>query len=181
MEPTAPTEGAPEDQRIRRLLEGGGMVVSRGPSGEVDHIGAYNGLRNPEGAEELGDLLADRLRPHEPAGVVIWQEPQAILLAYVVSRRLGVSAVRTYDADGLVAFDGSFPPGDRIILVADVFRTAETVRAMAALVEQQGKTVVAAGSLSSLPGAASDELTAMEIIHVSLEGPLELTGGDRHV
>lgn len=158
------------DAPVRELLEAGGADLTATPNS------AYNALLDPEGAETLSGLLADALAEYQPDGVVIWQDPHDVVLAYAVARRLGVSAVRTYDADGLVGFDGRFPEGDRVVLVASTFRAPEVVRAMCALVRQQGKTVVAAASLVGPAAAVVEELSDQGVPHVSLVQPSDAEG-----
>jgi hypothetical protein len=162
-----PSAATPADPRVPDLLRAGGLTVP--PTGSDATVsGAYNGLLDPEGAETLSGLLADALAEHEHDGVVIWQEPHDVVLGYAVARRLGVSAVRAYDADGLVGFDGPFPAGARMVIVAGSFRAPEVVRALCALVQQQGKTVVAAASLVGPAATVVDELRDQGVAHVTL-------------
>lgn len=172
MEPT--DTDRPAVSRVRDLVEAGGVSLSPTAS-DATTTGAYNGLLDPEGAETLSGMLADELAPHAPDGVLIWQDPHDVVLAYAVARRLGVKAVRAYDADGLVAFDGRFPEADRVALVGSTFHAPEVVRAMCALVRQQRKSVVAAASLVGPSAAVVDELRDQGVAHVTL---VDLTDAD---
>lgn len=157
---------------VIELLRRGGLVV---PEPGVDAssdpfwvLPAYNGLQDPEGSEQLGHDLARELSEFEPTRLLIWQDSADIVLGYVVARTLGIPAIRSYDLDGLVAFDGTFDDGGRLVLVADAFRRAEPVRAMCALARQQSHEVVAAGALVSIEGPGSDELELQGVPAVSL-------------
>lgn len=157
---------------VIELLRRGGLVFpERGVESSSDPfwlLPAYNGLHDPEGAEQLGHGLAQALREFHPTRLLIWQEPADIVLGYIVARKLGIPAIRSYDLDGLVAVDGTFGDGGRLVLVADAFREAEPVRAMCALARQQGHEVVAVGALVSIDGPGSDELKVQGVPAVSL-------------
>lgn len=174
MERSTPPRSGGSD--LREILRVGGLTLP--PAGSDEPItGTYNGLLDPPGAEVLGSLLADVLAEHDPGGVLIWQDPHDLVLGYLVSRRLGVSGVRTYDADGLVGFDGPFPPGERMVLVSGAFRTPEAVRAMCALVRQQSRTVVAAASLVAPPTVVTEEFESQDVPHLVLTDATDDTDG----
>lgn len=167
METTKPQQ----TEDLVALLRDGGLIVDEpgDPSrGEPPIITRYRGLLDPKGSESLGTRLAQELRGSEPTSILIWQSPGDIVLAYIVSKELGIRAIRSYDLNGLVEFDGSFGGVGPVALVADAFREAEPVRAMCALAEQQGQQVVAAAALVSVEGPGNDELRERGVPLVSL-------------
>lgn len=115
----------------------------------------YTALTDPQGAERLGAELARRCEAHRPSCLLIWQGPHDLVLAHIVARTLGTPIVRAHNSEGLVEIDGTFPKdGGRVLLVGDVFISAEVVRALCATAQQQGQKVVAAASLRE-PGASA--------------------------
>ena len=102
----------------------------------------YSGLADPYGAEELGKELANRIRGLEPGAIVIWEEPEDVVLGHVVGRELGLPVVRAFDADGLVGHSAGLPDGPRVVLVTDAVRDGRVVRAAQALAAQQGGALV---------------------------------------
>lgn len=131
----------------------------------------YNGLADPVGADTLGRTLAERARHLGVDTVLIWEEPQDIVLGQVVGRELGVPIVRSFNMDGLVGHSAPLARGDRVLLLADAFRDPATVRAMAALVEQQGAAVVGTAVLVETDAlAASGGGTGQVVALVSARG-----------
>lgn len=142
---------------VEHLLARGGFAVpDRTDRGvETSALPRYNALADPAGGERLGGALAQSVDAADIGTVLIWEEALDVALAFVVARDLGVPAVRCFDNDGLAAFEGTFGAGDGAVIVADVLRDAEPVRAMLALADQQAKSVIAALVLVDLdtPGA----------------------------
>lgn len=156
-------------QHVRNLLGRGGLIVPEPEEGSLTlTLPRYNGLQHPDGAEQLGSELASSLREFDATALLIWEGPQDLVLAYVVARELGVHAIRSYDRDGLVGFEGDFLPEGRVVLVADAFREAEPIRAMCALARHQGQEVKAAGALIAVPGQGTQELQRQGVQLVSL-------------
>lgn len=147
---TTPKATLPPEQ-IRDLLRAGGMASPVGPEEErLEDPGAppkYNPLRDPAGAERLGTALAERARHVGANVVVVWEHHEDAILAHIVARELSVPAVRTWDADGLVAHSGSLPQHARALILADAFRSPTPLLAIKAFLEQQHGTVAAAAAL----------------------------------
>jgi adenine/guanine phosphoribosyltransferase-like PRPP-binding protein len=136
----------------------------------------YSGLADPDGAEELGRELANRVRDLAPAAIVIWEEPEDVVLGHVVGRELGLPVVRAFDADGLVGHSAGLPDASPVVLVSDAIRDGRVVRAAQALAEQQGGRLIgtavlietaplretgpAAGTVVALVSAAEPEEAA---------------------
>ena len=43
----------------------------------------YNGLADPSGAEDLARALAERLRSLDISAVVVWEDPEDVVLGHV--------------------------------------------------------------------------------------------------
>jgi hypothetical protein len=141
-------------------------LLSRGISGNG---AGYVSIRDPHGAEQLAVELARRCQAQRPTCLLIWERPHDLILAHCVAREMGVTAVRAYDSDGLVGFEGDFPAaGGRVLLLADTFSSAESVRAMRAVAEQQGQEVVAAAALRDLGGPGHEELDLLQVPLIAL-------------
>lgn len=126
----------------------------------------YNGLADPHGAEELGKAIAARVKALAPAAIVIWEDPEDVLLGHVVGRELSLPVVRAYDADGLVGHSAGLPAGARVVLVADAVRDGRVVRAAQAMAEQQGGALAGTAVLIETPrlreaGAAAGQVIAL--------------------
>lgn len=148
------TSSAPvESAEVRQLLEAGGMSWPSGADNghavgaNVAVLPKYSPLSDPIGAERLGATLAERARDRAPNVVVVWEDPEDLVLAHIVARELRMRAVRTWNADGLVAHVGSLPLEARALILTDVFRDTTPLRAMRAFIEQQGGVVIAALAL----------------------------------
>jgi len=83
--------------------------------------------------------------------VVVWEDIENSVLAHIVARELGVTALRIIDASGVLDYDGSFGDDDRVVIVADAFRSDFPINAMRALIENHGGRVVAFGALINTP------------------------------
>ena len=127
------------------LERGGGL--QRGHFAEGDRhsdlrLAKYNGLLDPRGAESLGSALAEKVVDSGATLVVVWQDVEDIVLGYVVAQRLGVPVLRTFNADGLVGYAGPLPPDGRAILVTDALRDPLVPRAVRALLERSGGSLL---------------------------------------
>ena len=180
-----------DEEAIWQLLERGGMPRNEvrpgapepGPLGPLTRvrIPKYNGLSDPLGAEELGRLLSQRLRPFRPTAVLLWEDPQDVVLGHIVARELGIVAVRSYNEEGLIELAGTLPPNSRVLLLTDAFRDAGLLRAMRGIVERHGGTVVGSAALAQTDALATVEAGDAVVSLVSARadtGPTEVTGGD---
>jgi adenine/guanine phosphoribosyltransferase-like PRPP-binding protein len=124
----------------------------------------YSGLADSDGAEELGRELAGRVRPLAPAAIVIWEEPEDVVLGHVVGRELGLPVVRAFDADGLVGHSAGLPADPRVVLVTDAVRDGRVVRAAQALAEQQGGALIGTAVLIETPALRESGTAAGTIV-----------------
>ena len=124
----------------------------------------YSGLADPDGAEELGRELAGRIRDLAPAAIVIWEEPEDVVLGHVVGRELGLPVVRAFDADGLVGHSAGLPDAPRAVLVTDAVRDGRVVRAAQALAEQQGGALIGTAVFIETPALRETGTAAGQVV-----------------
>lgn len=102
----------------------------------------------PERAERAGRDLAAKLSVVSPQAVV---SPAigGIVIGHEVARALGVRALFAERKDGGFHLRRGFAlsPGERVVVVEDVFTTGGSTREVCAAVESAGGTVSAVGSI----------------------------------
>ncbi len=118
--------------------------------------GKYSGLADPAGAEQLGRALASRLARTQPDVLLVWEDVEDVVLGYVVARVLGVTMVRAYDAEGIVACSGEIGREARAVAVTDSVRDPTVMRALRSVVERSGGELVAIGTLVASTLAPAD-------------------------
>jgi hypothetical protein len=98
-------------------------------------------LADPEAADRLGGLLADRTRSLDPNVVVVWEGWPDLLLGFAVARRLAVPVLRASVQEGLIVCDGTLPEVPRAVLVGEGFTDRAVVTAVDALVKHGSGTL----------------------------------------
>src|SRR5271170_426968 len=111
-------------------------------------------LEHPQYAEQLGRALAELFKEHSVACVV---SPAlgGILVGYEVARALGVRSLFVErDRSGQMALRRGFEikPGERVLVIEDVWTTGGSTREAIGVVEQEGGLAVAAGALIDRSG-----------------------------
>src|ERR1700675_1425718 len=111
-------------------------------------------LAHPQHAEQLGHALADVFKDHSVACVV---SPAlgGIIVGYEVARALGVRSLFVErDRSGQMALRRGFElkPGERVLVIEDVWTTGGSTREAIGVVEQEGGLAVAAGALIDRSG-----------------------------
>jgi len=111
-------------------------------------------LAYPQHAEQLGRALADLFKDHSVACVV---SPAlgGIIIGYEVARALGVRSLFVErDRSGQMALRRGFElkPGERVLVIEDVWTTGGSTREAIGVVEQEGGLAVAAGALIDRSG-----------------------------
>src|ERR1700691_1326619 len=106
-------------------------------------------LEHPQHAEQLGRALADLFKEHSVACVV---SPAlgGILVGYEVARAVGVRSLFVErDRSGQMALRRGFElkPGERVLVIEDVWTTGGSTRETIGGVEEEGGLAVAAGAL----------------------------------
>jgi hypothetical protein len=139
---------------VWQLLEQGGGVRRGHWAAEGGHspvqLGRYNGLLDPAGAERLGELLAGQLEGRGVTQIAVWEQVEDVVLGFVVARHLGAAVLRTFDADGLVGHVGSLSAEARAVLVIDAVREPRVPRAVQALLDRSGGSLLGVAALIDL-------------------------------
>jgi orotate phosphoribosyltransferase len=143
-------------------------------------------LAHPKLSEQLGRALAGLFHDLSVACVV---SPAlgGILIGYEVARALGVRSLFVErDRSGQMALRRGFEinPGERVLVIEDVWTTGGSTREAIGVVEQEGGLVVAAGALIDRSGGRLElnvparALLEMEVAsHEPDECPLCRAGG----
>jgi orotate phosphoribosyltransferase len=113
-------------------------------------------LQFPQHAESLGRALSEIFRDHTVACVV---SPAlgGVIIGHEVARALGVRALFVErDRSGQMALRRGFElkPGERVLVIEDVWTTGGSTRETIGVVEQEGGLAVAAGALIDRSGGA---------------------------
>jgi len=103
-------------EEVARVIGRGGLAASDPENTK------YDPSIDPDGAERLAARLADEARDLEPSAVVIWKEPEDILLAHLVALALDVHWIACSDEDGFVAVSGKIIPGGSVVFLTDAVR-----------------------------------------------------------
>src|SRR5271156_1698844 len=111
-------------------------------------------LQHPQFAEQLGRALADKFRELKPASVL---SPAlgGVIIGHEAGRALDVRAIFVErDRSGQMALRRGFElkPGERVLVVEDVWTTGGSTRETIGVVEQSGGLAVAAGALIDRSG-----------------------------
>jgi orotate phosphoribosyltransferase len=111
-------------------------------------------LQYPQHAEHLGRALAEAFKDHSVACVV---SPAlgGIVIGHEVARSLGVRSLFVErDRSGQMALRRGFElkPGERALVIEDVWTTGGSTRETNGVVEQEGGLAVAAGALIDRSG-----------------------------
>ncbi len=111
-------------------------------------------LSHPKHAEQLGRALAERFRDLA-VGCVVSPALGGVIIGHEVARALGVRALFVErDRSGQMALRRGFEinPGERVLVIEDVWTTGGSTREAIGVVEQEGGLVVAAGALIDRSG-----------------------------
>lgn len=134
---------------IAKLLSAGGTGLGD-LSVRRSGIAGYSCLDDPAGAETLGAALAAAAGDSHPTRVLIWEDCPTVL-GHIVARELGATLVRGLDASGVLDHEGALASRDRVLLVADSFRSGFALNALLALVGQHRAILVGAAAFVSTP------------------------------
>jgi orotate phosphoribosyltransferase len=165
-----------EREEVLRLLESVGAVrhghfaLSSGRHSDT-YVQCALVLAHPVHAESLGRALAGRFR-RLAADSVVSLALGGIVLGHEAARALGVRSLFVErDASGRLALRRGFEfePGEKVLVIEDVWTTGGSTREAIAVVEQAGGRVVAAGALLDRSGGKlalpvpAEALAAVEI------------------
>lgn len=111
-------------------------------------------LAHPQHAAKLGGALAEVFKDHS-VSCVVSPALGGIIIGHEVARALGVRALFVErDRSGQMALRRGFElkPGERVLVIEDVWTTGGSTREAIGVVEQEGGLVVAAGALIDRSG-----------------------------
>jgi orotate phosphoribosyltransferase len=111
-------------------------------------------LAHPQHAVTLGSALAELFKDHS-VSCVVSPALGGIIIGHEVARALGVRALFVErDRSGQMALRRGFElkPGERVLVIEDVWTTGGSTREAIGVVEQEGGLVVAAGALIDRSG-----------------------------
>jgi orotate phosphoribosyltransferase len=111
-------------------------------------------LQYPNHAEELGRAIAEQVRDLE-VSCVVSPALGGLIIGQEVARALGVRAIFVErDRSGQMTMRRGFElkPGERVLVVEDVWTTGGSTRETIGVVEQAGGLVVAAGAIIDRSG-----------------------------
>lgn len=105
-------------------------------------------LKYPWLAEKVCAALAEKFLEEKP-DVVIGPAIGGILVAYEVARALKVPALFAEREEGVMTLRRGFKvePGQKVIVIEDVFTTGGSAQEVIALAQNMGGNVIAAGSI----------------------------------
>ena len=148
------------DDMLKLLEQVGAIRTGHFELSSGRHSGTYIQcalvLEHPKHAEQLGHALADRFRDLSVACVVA-PALGGIIVGYEVARALGVRSLFVErDRSGQMTLRRGFEikPGERVLVIEDVWTTGGSTRETIGVVEQEGGLVVAAGALIDRTGGS---------------------------
>lgn len=163
-------------EQIERLLTDAGavrhghFVLSSGRHGQT-YVQCALVLAHPEHAEALGRALAERFGGIE-VDVVVSLALGGLILGHEVARALGVRALFVErDASGKMSLRRGFEiqPGERVLVIEDVWTTGKSTREGIEVVKGAGGRVVALGALVDRSGRSLDwQVPAFALLEIAL-------------
>jgi orotate phosphoribosyltransferase len=150
-----------QTEEIQQLLEEcgsikhGHFVLSSGRHGQT-YVQCALVLAHPEHAEALGRALAERFLDMQ-IDAVVSMALGGLILGHEVARALGVRAIfAERNAEGRMTLRRGFEikPGERVLVIEDVWTTGKSTREGIAAIEEAGGLVVALGALVDRSGGS---------------------------
>jgi orotate phosphoribosyltransferase len=148
------------DEILKLLEQVGAIRTGHFELSSGRHSGTYIQcalvLEHPKHAEQLGHALADLFRDMSIACVVA-PALGGIVIGYEVARALGVRSLFVErDRSGQMSLRRGFEikPGERVLVIEDVWTTGGSTRETIGVVEQEGGLVVAAGAMIDRSGGS---------------------------
>lgn len=142
-------------QKTGALLEGHFLLTSGRHSKQ--YMQCAKVFQYPEYAQELAQKLIKAFKDDE-VDMVIGPAVGGIILAYEVSRGLGVKNIFAEREEGVMALRRGFeiPSGAKVLVVEDVITTGGSVKEVVDLVAKEGGKTIGAGILVDRSNQAID-------------------------
>lgn len=142
-------------QKTGALLEGHFLLTSGRHSKQ--YMQCAKVFQYPEYAQELAQELIKAFKDDE-VDMVIGPAVGGIILAYEVSRGLGVKNIFAEREEGVMALRRGFeiPSGAKVLVVEDVITTGGSVKEVVDLVAKEGGKTIGAGILVDRSNQAID-------------------------
>ncbi len=105
-------------------------------------------LQHPKLAKKMGQALAEKFKTIS-VDTVISPALGGLIIGYEVAKSLGVRFIFTERQEGQMALRRGFTlaPGEKLIVIEDVFTTGGSTKEVMATVEQAGAKVVGVGAI----------------------------------
>jgi hypothetical protein len=143
------------DAQLETLLAAGGiepadLSAARGRS--RDWLPRFRSLSNPRATDALGRALAERLEPLAISRVLVWDDIDDVLLAFVIANHLDCAVTRAWNSEGLLEVDIPIVAGDRVAVLGASFENTDAATALGSLTELRRATVTAVATLVETAG-----------------------------
>jgi orotate phosphoribosyltransferase len=163
------------DELIKLLEEIGAIRQGHFELSSGRHSGTYIQcalvLQYPNHAEELGRAIAEQVRDLE-VSCVVSPALGGLIIGQEVARALGVRAIFVErDRSGQMTMRRGFElkPGERVLVVEDVWTTGGSTRETIGVVEQASGLVVAAGAIIDRSGGRLElNVTARALLELDV-------------
>jgi adenine/guanine phosphoribosyltransferase-like PRPP-binding protein len=109
---------------------------------------------DPEVAERIAQLAADRLRAAEPTVVLGFENEEDAVFAHLVARALGATRVTLRSQEGLLWLSHAVQTGSRVAVVSCASASSMSAEVVAGVLETHDSTIV--GTFYLHPSDATD-------------------------
>ena len=110
-------------------------------------------LEEPRNAKAIGEALAEKVRPMQPAKIAA-PALGGVIIGYAVAEALDLPFVFTERKEGAMALRRGFriAPGEKVVIVEDVVTTGKSTRETAAVITRAGGRVAGFASILNRSG-----------------------------
>jgi orotate phosphoribosyltransferase len=173
---------------LEEMVESSGVIAMMRESGALmtGHFELASGLHSreyvqcallledPQRAENVGALLGDLLRK-SVAGlspqVVVNPAVGGLIIGHEVARALGTRCIFAERAGGKMMLRRGFAvaPGERVVVVEDVFTTGDSIREVMDVITAEGAEVVAVASVVNRSIGADFGVPTVSLVRARIE------------
>jgi hypothetical protein len=151
------------DAQLETLLAAGGIEpadLSAARERRRDWLPRFRSLSDPRATDELARALAERLEPLSISRIVVWDDIDDVLLAFVIANHLGCAVTRAWNSEGLLEVDIPIGGGDRVAVLGASFENTDAATALRSLTELRSASVIAVATLVETAGLSDLEADA---------------------